>query len=195
MTGPTLLITSDSRAWRRQLGPLAWAALEHLALAAQPGEAGWAAPVGVRDVAGGLGVTKDTAARAVTALTAAGLVTLTRIETGDGRSRSGYRLHLPAGIEARPCPGDADTASQQEKPSRCPNNQDNRRRPADQDSASDAIVAIGGRERDGAKQVRSQPKRHGPAAATSISQPALFDVDDARILSSCDARKVRGCRG
>ena len=57
-----LVIKADSRLWRRRLGPLAWAALEHLALAAHPDHHGWAAPLGVRDVAGGIGVTKDTAA-------------------------------------------------------------------------------------------------------------------------------------
>jgi hypothetical protein len=157
---------------------MAWAALEHLALAAQPDELGWAAPVGVRDVAAGLGVTKDTAARAVAALTTAGLVTRTPVETDTGRRRSGYRLRLPAGIEPRPCPGEADTATQQENPDRCPNNQDNRRCPTDQDSTPDATVAIGGRERDGARQVRSQAKRHRPPADTPLSQPALSDPAD-----------------
>lgn len=176
MTGPTLLINGDSQGWRRQLGPLAWAALEHLALAAEPHELGWAAPVGVRDVAAGLGVTKDTAARAVATLTAAGLVTVTRVETGDKRSRSGYRLQLPAGIEARPYPGDTDTPSRLKDLDRCPKNADKRRCPTDRDSAPEDIVAIAGRERDGAKQVRSQPKRHRPAAATAVSQPALFDL-------------------
>lgn len=175
MTGPTLLIAAESRAWRRQLGPLAWGALEHLALAAQPYELGWAAPVGVRDVAAGLGVTKDTAARAVAALTAAGLVTFTRVETLDGRRRSGYRLHLPAGIEARPCPGDADTSTQRGDRERCPNNRDSRTCPADQDSALDTVVVLPGMQRDRARQFRSQPKRQRLPAARPVSQPALFD--------------------
>ena len=70
MTSPeaALVIGTDSRHWRRRLGPLAWAALEPLALAAHPDHHGWAAPLGVRDIAAGIGVTKDTAARAVTAL-------------------------------------------------------------------------------------------------------------------------------
>ena len=68
MTSPeaALVLGTDSRHWRR-VGPLAWAALEHLALAARPDHQGWAAPLGVRDIATGIGVTKDTAARAVTA--------------------------------------------------------------------------------------------------------------------------------
>ncbi|MDA8045750.1 MAG: hypothetical protein M0Z30_11025 [Actinomycetota bacterium] len=71
-------------------GPLAWAPLEHLALAAHPDRQGWAAPLGVREIATGIGVTKDTAARAVTALSAAGLVTFdspshTMLESGKAR--------------------------------------------------------------------------------------------------------------
>ena len=175
MTSPALLIAAESRAWRRQLGPMAWAALEHLALAAHPDELGWAAPVGVRDVAAGLGVTKDTAARAVAALTTAGLVKRTRVETNTGRRRSGYLLQLPAGIEPRPCPDLADTPSQRGDLDHCPNNHDSRRRPNDPDRAPDAIVALPGCERDGGGQVRTQPKRHRPPAVTPLSQPALFD--------------------
>jgi hypothetical protein len=184
VTGPTLLIGSESRVWRRQLGAVAWAALEHVALAAQPDELGWAAPVGVRDVGAGLGVTKDTAARAVAALITAGLVTRTRVETETGRRRSGYRLRLPAGIEPRPCPGDADTPSRRGDLDHCPNNRDIRRRPTDPDSVRAAIVAVPGRERDGGSQVRTQPKRHRPPAVTPLSQPALFDPADIAFVES-----------
>src|SRR5262249_38785855 len=45
--------------------------------------------------AAGLGVTKDTAARAVSALVAAGLVSRGRVPVPGGRQRSGYLLHLP----------------------------------------------------------------------------------------------------
>jgi DNA-binding MarR family transcriptional regulator len=93
--------------WRRRLGPLAWVALEHLALSSQRTDQGWIAPVGVRDVAEGLGVTKDTAARAVAALGAAGLVILSRVETAEGRRRSGYLLHLPDQLRLIDCPAQA----------------------------------------------------------------------------------------
>jgi hypothetical protein len=182
MTGPTLLVTGDSRGWRRQLGALAWAALEHLALAAQPDELGWVAAVGVRDVAAGLGVTKDTAARAVATLARADLVTLTRVGTHEGRRRSGYRLHMPAGIEARSCPGDADTPSQREGTSRRPMNQDRHICPTDRDSASDGIEATARRERAGAGRVRAQPDPHRPATAAPLSQPALFDPSDVALI-------------
>jgi DNA-binding transcriptional ArsR family regulator len=90
----TLVIGTKSGAWRRRLGPLAWAALVHLALIANPDHHGWAAALGVRDIATGIGVSKDTAARAVTVLRVAGLVTVEQLDRPDGRRRSGYRLHL-----------------------------------------------------------------------------------------------------
>lgn len=98
MPDTVLFISAQSDALRRGLGPMAWAALEHLALAAHQDRGMWVAPVGVRDVAAGVGITKDSAARAVAALGAAGLVRLTRVETTDGKRRSGYELHLPQSI-------------------------------------------------------------------------------------------------
>jgi hypothetical protein len=172
--GPMLVIGPESRQWRRKLGALAWAALEHLALSARQDEQGWAAPVGVRDVATAIGVTKDTAARAVAALATAGLVTRSRVETHERRRRPGYRLHLPAGIEARPRPGNADTQLQRVDPDRRPSNQDKGMCPADLDSAPDVVVARPGRTRDGADQVSSKGERHS-GGATTVAQPALFD--------------------
>lgn len=98
MADTVLFISRQSEALRRELGPMAWAALEHLALAAHQNHGTWVAPVGVRDVAAGVGITNDTAARAVAALGAAGLVRLTRVETTDRTRRSGYELHLPQSI-------------------------------------------------------------------------------------------------
>jgi hypothetical protein len=172
--GPMLVIGPESRQWRRKLGALAWAALEHLALSARQDEQGWAAPVGVRDVATGIGVTKDTASRAVAALATAGLVTRSRVETHDRGRRPGYRLHLPAGIEARPCPGNADTQLQRGDPDRCPSHQDKGMCPADLANAPDVVVALPGHKRDPAQQGRSQTELH-PGAATTVAQPALFD--------------------
>jgi hypothetical protein len=63
--GPELLITTESLPWRRQLGPLGWTVLQHLALSSHFSDRGWTVGVGVRDIATGLGVTKDTAARGV----------------------------------------------------------------------------------------------------------------------------------
>jgi hypothetical protein len=43
---PVLVAYPDSGPLRRRLGPLAWVALEHLALSSHRTDQGWAAPVG-----------------------------------------------------------------------------------------------------------------------------------------------------
>ncbi len=96
---PALVIAPDSLPWRQRLGPLGWTALQHLALSSHRTDQGWAVAVGVRDIAVGLGVTKDTAARAVSHLVRAGLVARGRVEGPGGRRRSGYLLNLPAPIQ------------------------------------------------------------------------------------------------
>jgi DNA-binding MarR family transcriptional regulator len=93
--GLALVVAAESLPWPRRLGPLAWTALQHLALSSHHTEQGRAVPVGVRDLAAGLGVTKDTAARAVSRLVAEGLVTREPVGTRTGYRRSGYLLHLP----------------------------------------------------------------------------------------------------
>ena len=75
----------------------------NIALAAHPDHQGWAAPLGVRD-SPAVSAHQDTAAPAVTALRAAGLVALEHLERIDGRRRSGYRLHLPEGVLLQTCP-------------------------------------------------------------------------------------------
>jgi hypothetical protein len=96
--GPVLVIAGESLPWRRRVGPLAWTALQHLALSSHHTDQGWAVAAGVRDIAVGLGVTKDTAARAVSTLVDTGLVSRARVQTLEGRQRSGYLLHLPRPI-------------------------------------------------------------------------------------------------
>jgi DNA-binding transcriptional ArsR family regulator len=173
MTGPdetVLVIHATIGVWRRRLGPLAWAALEHLALAAQPDHHGWVAPLGVRDIATGIGVTKDTAARAVTTLRAAGLVTLEQLDRLDRRRRSGYRLHLPEGIQLRACPKDQDNPRQPALRERCPTNADNGTCRPDPHSAHAADVA-----ESGAKSPRRGQPRPGRVATTRAAQSTLFD--------------------
>lgn len=170
MTGPVLLVAAESRAWRRQLGALAWAALEHLALAAQPDELGWAAPVGVRDVAAGLGVTKDTAARAVASLAAAGLVAFAQVETVEGQRRSGYRLTLPEGIRLRHCPVDQDTPSPSMRSDSSLSDQPTVRCIPNPDSTPDTGCRP---HQDSASDVRGARRRSAPSAAAV--QPSLFD--------------------
>ncbi len=114
-----------SRPWRRQLGPLAWAALEELALTSHPDDHGWVSPVGVAAIATGIGTTAATAVRAVAALSAAGLVVLEPVTDLNEQRRLGYRLHLPDGIELRHCP-DQDGDAAQGLPRRRPDDQDGR---------------------------------------------------------------------
>jgi hypothetical protein len=102
-------LSAPSRHWRRRLGPLPWAALEELALCAQADEHGWVAVVGVRSIGAAVGVTKNTAARAVAALRSNHLVSPHRVKTPDGRSLSAYRIHLPDGITIRTCSDKQDT--------------------------------------------------------------------------------------
>jgi hypothetical protein len=93
-----LELDAGSRLWRRRLGWLQWAVLEDVALSACPDSDPWTAPVGVRGVAQNLGMTKDTAARALSALQAAGLMTRVSVRLPDGKTRSGYQLSLPDGV-------------------------------------------------------------------------------------------------
>jgi hypothetical protein len=103
-----LIISPESVHLQRRLGPLAWTVLQHLALACHRTEGGWAAAVGVRDIAFSIGVTKDTAARAVSTLRAAGLVTGELIECNEKR-RSGYQLRLPPEMRLIDCPDHMDS--------------------------------------------------------------------------------------
>lgn len=104
-----LVTEPPAAAWRRRLGPLAWVALEHLALSSHLSDQGWVAPMGVRDVATGIGVTKDTAARAVATLRAAGLVVFVHVESQNGRKRSGYQIRLPESLKLSACPVGEDS--------------------------------------------------------------------------------------
>ena len=169
-----VLVYANSGIWRRRLRPLAWAALEHLALAARPDQHGWVAHLGVRDIAAGIGVTKDTAARAVTALRAAGLVSLERLERIDGRRRTGYRLHLPEGIQLQARPQDQHSPSQRKRFDHCPDTADKKGCPNCPDSglaAGPALVqsaVLGPRE--------NQPRRRRrTTASVETVQPSLFD--------------------
>jgi hypothetical protein len=63
-------------------------------------------------VAEALRINKDTAARAMANLGAAGVVTLTGVQATNGRRRTGYLLHLPDGITVQSCPTNLDSESQ-----------------------------------------------------------------------------------
>ncbi len=79
-------------ALRRDLGPVAWCALECLV---ERSDDGRTAAASVRTVAAELGVAKNTAHRALVALVRAGIAEAVQDRTTDGRfRRGGYRLHL-----------------------------------------------------------------------------------------------------
>jgi DNA-binding transcriptional ArsR family regulator len=70
-----LLVNADAAALRRDLGPVPWCALEILALAARPDHEGrLVASVNARDLARRLGVGRDAATSALSALRRHGLV-------------------------------------------------------------------------------------------------------------------------
>jgi DNA-binding IclR family transcriptional regulator len=76
--------------------------LEEMALAASRGAGGLRSPLGARQLAERLGINKDTAAKAIGRLVAAGLVERDESRSaGSGRFRAGgYLLRLPAGMAA-----------------------------------------------------------------------------------------------
>lgn len=112
-----LVTEPPAAAWWRRLGPLAWVALEHFALSSHLSDQGWVAPMGVRDVATGIGVTKDTAARTVATLRAAGLVVFAHVDSQDGQKRSGYRIHLPEQVKFSAGPVGEDSLRNRMTPS------------------------------------------------------------------------------
>jgi hypothetical protein len=161
-----ICLTAISTTWRRQLGPLPWAVLEELALNAQPDQHGWIAPLGVRTIALAVGVTKDTAARAVTALRSAGLAMPDRHKTPDGRSLPGYRLNLPEGIRI----GRRDNAvCPDREQSRCPGQGYSEQKP---DTERNHIASGNGPPQVEPSVVRSM----GRTRSETLIQTALFDT-------------------
>lgn len=93
--GRQLVLTDAARGLRRRLGPTAWTVLEELLLDAAAGKP-MVVETHVRRIAEGVGISKDTAARALRRLIALGVVT--RRSGRDRESgcfgRSVYLLHL-----------------------------------------------------------------------------------------------------
>lgn len=87
---------------RRELGPVAWCALECLL---ERSDDGHTTVASVRAVAADLDVAKNTAHRAMTTLARAGLIEPLQERDTDGRFRPGrYRLHLGDLLTAAPAP-------------------------------------------------------------------------------------------
>ena len=93
----------DAAPIRRDLGPLAWIVLEELVLCAEAGEDGeLRSALGVRELAGALRISKDTAARAVSRLVEARLVRRITSRSAAGRFASCHSvLCLPRGLSLR----------------------------------------------------------------------------------------------
>lgn len=89
---PTIAPGPNAAQVRRQVGPVAWCALECLL---ERSDRGTIAEASVRGIAADLGVAKNTAHRAVAALVRAGLVEPIQERDAHGRFRAGrYRLLL-----------------------------------------------------------------------------------------------------
>jgi len=111
---PSLATSGDERLLRRSLGPTAWAVLADVAMDAQPdGDGVEVVATSARLVAAHLGIAKDTAARALRRLSAAGILRRRPQGTSPaGRFAAGtYELHLPLHGTSVPCPASEDTVS------------------------------------------------------------------------------------
>ena len=96
----TIVISPHARDLRRRLGPTAWVVLEELISTSTQDRVGCHSTATVRSLAADLGLAKDTvAARALTRLSAAGLVGVEQCRTPAGTFGPGsYRITIPAGI-------------------------------------------------------------------------------------------------
>lgn len=91
--------TGASAVSRRSLGPTAWVAFEVLVERSETVAGERVAVASVRTIAAELGVAESTAARALAALRAAGLVTVAQTRDGAGQfGRTSYGIHT---VEAR----------------------------------------------------------------------------------------------
>lgn len=92
-----LLLTAGSIGVRRRLGPTAWVVFEELLLASTGDDSACVSSVSARSLAERLGLSKDTVARALTRLRAAGLVSNCQSRAESGTFATGtYRLTVPA---------------------------------------------------------------------------------------------------
>ena len=130
VSGCALILGAGTRELRAAVGPSAWCALEELCLRAELTEHGWVATGGVRDLGAGMGVTKDTAARAVTVLLRAGLILRHRLET-ETRRRAAYLIRESTDLllclddrDGVLCPEDEDTNRERRLPDARPHSPD-----------------------------------------------------------------------
>jgi hypothetical protein len=101
-----IILGSAAAPLRRSLRPLAWCVLEHLVATSTTGADGRTVEAPVRALAAELGVAKNTAHRALVALTRVGVVEPERRRGAGGAFEpSCYRLHLsPDVLDVIPSP-------------------------------------------------------------------------------------------
>ena len=95
----SILVGPHARELRRGLAPTAWAVLEELISSSTQDGVGCHSTATVRSLATDLGLSKDTVARALTRLSAAGIVVAKQGRAPAGTfGPGGYRVTIPAGI-------------------------------------------------------------------------------------------------
>ncbi len=100
-----LVLAGDCGGLRRRLGPTAWVVFEELLAYSTGSGERCRACVSVRGLGRALGSNKDTVARALTRLAAAGLVEAVQTRSASGVYSTGsYRLTVPASITLRTPP-------------------------------------------------------------------------------------------
>jgi len=101
--GAALVVTAGSSSARRALGPVAWSALEVLALQARQDAVGaLAVVIGVRELAGELGVGRDAAANALSTLRSFGVIVAVQQRAGRGRFDGTRHTILLSVVTERP---------------------------------------------------------------------------------------------
>jgi hypothetical protein len=92
----SIVVAFEARALRRELGPTSWVALEELLMRSTGPADACVARVSVRALAASLGLSKDTACRAIRRLRDAGLVTVAQHRTVAGIFDTGmYVIAVP----------------------------------------------------------------------------------------------------
>lgn len=107
-----VVVSGEASELRRRLGPTGWVVFEELLLASTGPTTACCASVSVRSLAASLGLAKDTVARALVRLRAAGLVAVTQSRsTGGVFAASNYELRIPPGIIVDPTPTSTPTTA------------------------------------------------------------------------------------
>ena len=95
----SLVLEPAARALRREFGPTSWSVLEEMLLCSTADVDDCTAAVSVRTLGASLGLAKDTVARALRRLQAAGIVTAVTARTPAGTfAAGGYRITVPHAV-------------------------------------------------------------------------------------------------